>query len=172
MRKFLPQRMHLNFYNLLSFNILKRSGAIITDKNQLLNPILGLDLTSIEEYDPVLDIYEQLMCIKLLDAEANISHFKAIYSQNLKTLMGQDGSIKQTITDSARALLIIDLLDLKKQEFSVSQKILRYVVTGTKFFNLDFNKDFNWQAESLGYKVELRMLFWALLASSQYQPII
>ena len=26
--------------------------------------------------------------------------------------------------------------------------------------------------EQLGFKVELRMLFWALLASSQYQPII
>lgn len=172
MSRFSPQRMHLNLYNLLSFNILKRSGAIITDKNQLLNPILGLDLTSIEEYDPVLDIYEQVTCIKLIDINANLGHFKAIYSQNLKALMGQDGSIKQTITDSARALLIIDLLELKKQEYSISQKILKYVVTGTKYFNMDFNKDFNWQNEPLGYKIELRMLFWALLASSQYQAII
>jgi len=172
MSKFIPQKMHLNLFNLLSFSILQKSGAIITDKNQLLNPILGLDLTSIEEHDPVLDIYEQLTCIRLIDKNANLSHFKAIYSQNLKALMGEDGAIKQTITDSARALLIMDLLDLKKQEFNISQKILKYVVTGAKFFNMDFNKDFNWQIEALGYKVELRMLFWALLASSQYQPII
>ena len=172
MSKFIPQKMHLNLFNLLSFGILQKNGAIITDKNQLLNPIIGLDLTSIEEHDPILDIYEQLTCIKLIDKNANVSHFKAIYSQNLKALMSADGAIKQTITDSARALLIIDLLDLKKQEFSISQKILKYVVTGTKFFNMDFNRDFNWQNEALGYKVELRMLFWALIASSQYQPII
>ena len=43
----------------------------------------------------------------------------------------------------------------------------------TKFFadkNLD--KDFNWKKESLAFTVELRMLFWALLASSQYSSML
>ena len=171
-KQFIPQKMHLNLFTLLSFKILEKNGAIVTDKSILLSSILSIDLTSLEEFDPILDVYEQLVFLKLLDKNVNLTHFKAIYIQNIKALMAQDDSVNQTITDSARALLILDLLGLKKQEFNLCQKILNYVVKATRFFNLDFNREFNWQNEPLGFKIELRMMFWALLASSQYQAII
>ena len=69
-----------------------------------------------------------MISIRSLDPDANISHFKALYTQNLKALIGKNGSIKDTVTDSARSLLILFLLEQQKQEFSLSQKILKYTV--------------------------------------------
>jgi len=171
LNRFMPEKLHLNFYTFLSFNLLQKSGAIITNKGPLLNSILSFDIKNLEDYNAVLDIYEHLGIIKAIDSNANLSHFKGLYSQDLKKLQAPDGSIKETITDSARTLLILNLLELQKQEFKFCQDLLQYLGT-TSFFDMsNQNLEFNWQFDKLGYTIELRMLFWALLAHSQHVPL-
>ncbi len=171
-KKFIPEKLHLNLYAILSLKLLEKNGGVIFDKTGLLNQILNFDITSLEQFNPPLDIYEHVSLLKSIDSNVNINHFKALYINELKKLQGQNGSITDTITDSARTLLVLDLLDAKKQEYKLTRGILTYISNATKFFNLEtLNKHFNWQIDGLGYTIELRMLYWALLASSQYPPI-
>ncbi|TFG25686.1 MAG: hypothetical protein EU529_00300 [Promethearchaeota archaeon] len=176
LKDFIPEKLHLNFFTILCLKILEKSGGIIALKTNLINSILSLDILSnsenIKEYNPVLDILEHLASIKLLDKKANLSHFKSLYMSKLKKLITQNGMINDTITDSARALLIIDLLDLKKAEYTICQILLTHIIKNVRYFNSeDLKKEFNWKTDKLAYTIELRMLFWTLLACASYKTI-
>ncbi len=172
-KKFIPEKLHLNLYTILCLKLLERNGGVISDKTGLLNQILNFDITSLEQFNPTLDIYEYLSLLKSIDNNVNITHFKALYISELKKMVAQNGSIKDTVTDSARMLLVLDLLEAKSQEYKLSREMLNYVSSAAKYFNLEtLNPYLNWQMDALGYTVELRMLYWALLASSQYPPIV
>ncbi len=154
--------------------ILEKSGGLTAARAHLINPILSLDVLSnahdIKEYNPILDIFEHLASIKTLDKKANLSHFKALYMGEIKKLITKNGYVNDTITDSARSLLIIDLLGMKKVELNTCQNLLNYVISGTRYFNsADLNKKFNWKEDKFAFSIELRMLFWALLGCSQYR---
>jgi hypothetical protein len=175
LKDFIPEKLHLNFFTILCLKILEKGGGIIAAKNHLINPILSLDILSNLEnnkgYNPIFDIFEHLACIKLLDRNANLSHFRSLYISEIKKLMSSSGFINDTITDSARALLIMNLLVLKKAEFATCQHLLNYIIK-TRYFNSeDLKNKFNWKEDKLAYTIELRMLFWSLLACSQYKLI-
>ncbi len=166
-----PQKLHLGFYNLLSEKLLNKSGVILIDKTYLLDPILDFDVSILKEFNPILDLFDQVAVIKLFDETIDLSFFKEFYIKYVKLKIKPNGSIKDNITDSARALLIIALLNFKEQESTTSKKIIKYIVNATEFFNIENNNEFNWKKNKLGFTVELRMLFWALLACSQFPPI-
>jgi len=173
LKKFTPEKLSLNFYTLFSLRLLEKSGTIIMNKKDLLNPILNLNLHNLEGYKPSIDIYHQLTLIKLIDKRINLQPFKSRYNNELKKLIKSNGSINDIITDSAKVLLIYDLLELKEQESEFCSRLLNFITNSTTFFSLEeINKDFNWRTDKLGYKVELRMLFWALLASAQYGSLL
>lgn len=173
LKEFTPEKLSLNFYTLFSLRLLEKSGTIIMNKKDLLNPIFNLNLHNLEEYKPSTDIYHHLVLIKLIDKRINLQPFKSLYNNELKRLIKSNGSINDVITDSAKVLLIYDLLELKEQESEFCSRLLNFITNSTNFFSLEeINKDFNWRTDKLGYKVELRMLFWALLASSQYGSLL
>lgn len=170
-KDFLSEKLHLNFYTLLSIKMLENFGVKIPEKNLLLSKILNLNiLTNLEESNLILDIFEHLACIRLLDKEVDISKFRKIYNAELKTSISSSGlSIKDTITDSAKALLIMDMFGLKNLESELIHTLISYIVSSTKFFTYENqSKEFNWENDILALTVELRMLFWGLLACSQY----
>ena len=176
LKDFIPEKLHLNFFTILCLKILEKRGGLLAAKNHLITPILSLDILSNfennKEYNPIFDIFEHLCCMKLLDKNANLTHFKSLYMSEIKKLITANGFVKDTITDSARALLIMDLLDLKKVEFVTCQHLLNYIIKNTRYFNSeDLKKKFNWKDDKLAFTIELRMLFWALLACSQYKLI-
>ena len=121
--------------------------------------------------NPTLDLYNQLSLLSILDKNVKLSGFNTPYLDELKKRLTSKGSIGDLITDSARTLLILDLLDLKDQESVLCSRLLHYIMNATDFFTLDnLERDFNWRIDKIAYKVELRMLFWALLACAQYSP--
>ena len=169
LNNFLPENLHLNFYTILGLKMLEKNGGLITVKEHIINQILSLDIASLEEYNPILDIFEHLAITKLLDIEVKISYFKAFYLKETKKKIEQKKNIELTITTASRMLLILDLLELKRVEFNTCQRLLKYITSVTKFFDIENLKNyFNWKSDKSGFTVELRMLFWALLASSQY----
>ncbi|KKK41134.1 MAG: hypothetical protein Lokiarch_45780, partial [Candidatus Lokiarchaeum sp. GC14_75] len=110
--------------------------------------------------------------IKLLDKIADLPEFKKIYLSELKNTLNSQPSSNRLITESAKALLLLDFLEVKSQESILISHLLKRVIGTTKFFNLEsLNIDFNWRNDKLAYKVELKMLFWALLACSQYSTL-
>jgi len=61
------------------------------------------------------------------------------------------------------------LLNSTENEISITSELLKFLNQNLNFFieNQDFG-DFNWDNNKIAFKIELRMLFWMLLALSQY----
>ena len=117
-------------------------------------------------------MFNHLALLALLNMENKIIEIKITYFNELKKLIASNGSINNLYTDSTKALLIMDLLELKELEPDICSDLLNYLMKSTAFFNLtNLNKELNWRSHQLGYKIELKMLFWALFASSRYTPL-
>ncbi|MHA1986658.1 MAG: hypothetical protein ACW98D_08475 [Promethearchaeota archaeon] len=168
-KRFIPEKLKLNYYTLLSLKMLERNEIISSNKDGFLAQVLGLNLLNLKGFNPTLDIYNHIASIKILDRNIDLSKFTSPYMNELKKILTKNGAIDDLITESARTLLIINLLNLKNQESVMCSRLLNFIITSTSFFSLEnINKDFNWRIDKLAYKIELRMLFWALLACTQY----
>ncbi len=169
LKEFMPEKLKMNYYTLLCLKLLAKSEIISTRKDALLNQVLNLDILNMKGFNPTLDIYSHLASIKSLDKNVKLTGFIVPYINALKRLLTSKGSIDDSITESAKTLLILVILDLKEQESILCSRLLNYIIKSTDFFSLEnLDKDFNWRIDKLAYKIELRMLFWALLACSQY----
>lgn len=171
LKEFIPERLKINYFTLLSLRLLAKSEIISSRKDNLIKQIINLDISRSKEFHPVLDIYNQLSILKIIDKRVDLSRFNILYVNELKKQLTSKGSIGDLITDSARTLLIIDLLNLKEQESVLCSRLLNYIMNSTEFFTLEnLEKDFNWRVDKFAYKIELRMLYWTLLACSRYSP--
>jgi len=168
-KRFVPEKLKLNYYTLLDLKLLDKNEIISSNKERFLTQVLGLDLLNLKGFNPTLDIYNYIGFIKILDRSIDLSKFKLPYINELKKNLTPNGSVDDLISESARTLLIINLLDLKNQEPVLCNRLLNFIVKSTDFFSLEnMDRDFNWRIDKLAYKIELRMLFWALLACTQY----
>ena len=169
LKTFMPGKLKLNYYTLLSLKLLAKNEVFLARKEQLLSQILGLDLFNLEKFNPTLDIYNHIGSVKILERNFDLTKFNGLYINELKKNLNPNGSVNNLITESARMLLILSLLDMKNQESLLCSRLLNFIIESTKFFNLEnINKDFNWRIDKFAYKIELKMLFWTLLACSQY----
>jgi len=169
LKYFLPEKLSLNFYSLLSLKILEKNGGIISDKDHLIKPLIDLDLLLLEDVNLPMDMFYHLGLLKLIDRNINLNIFKNVYNSEIKKLITPKGLINNNLTDTSRALLIFDLLDLKIEEFTIVNTLFRNIIRYSNFFSDEnLEEDFNWRNNKLALKVELRMLFWTILASLQY----
>ena len=170
-KEFEPEKLKMNYYTILCFRLLAKSEIILSLKINIINQVLNFDILNIKDFNPTLDIYNHLAIINCLDKNVDLTKYFLPYMNELKKLLTSKGSIDDSITESARVLLILDMLDLKEQETILCSRLLNYIIKSTEFFSLEnIDKDFNWRVDKIAYKIELRMLFWALLACSQYSP--
>ncbi|MFX1553536.1 MAG: hypothetical protein ACFFBV_06380 [Promethearchaeota archaeon] len=166
---FIPEKLELNLYSLLSLKLIAKKQKVTLDKNSILKIIFSLNLLKLDKFNPPLDIYNHLTSIKLLKKEANLIEFKTTYIKEIKKLITPNNSVGDLITESAQVLLILDLLNLKEEEPELCSNLLNFIINSTSFFSMEnLDNDFNWRKDILGYKIELKMLYWALLASSLY----
>jgi len=169
---FIPEKLESNLYSLFCLKLIANNRTILFDKSIIGKLIQNINLSNLEEFKPPFDIFNHIASAKLVDKELNLSQFKINYINEIKKLIEPNGSIRNLITDSSLVLLIINLLDLKKHEQELCDNLLNYILNTTKFFDIEnLDKNFNWQTDKMGFKIELEMLYWALLASSQYPSI-
>jgi hypothetical protein len=170
LRNFIPEKLNLNFYSLMCLKLLKKKEGFNLDKDFLLKSIIDFKLSSQREYDPALDMFYKLGTIKLLDKNTDLMRFKTSYFNEISKLIKPDGSILDTVTDSARGLLVISLLDLKEEAVDICNGLLHFIFANSKYFaSVNLKNEFNWQTDDISFKIELRTLYWALLACSQYK---
>jgi len=148
--------------------MLKKSGGIITNKRHLIEPLANLNLFNSEEYQ-LSDMFFYLGLLKLLDARFDFTNLQAPYLTELEKKIQSNGSINGNATDTARTLLTLVLLDSTGKDISIISELLQFLNQNLKFFidNQDFG-EFNCYQNKIAFKIELRMLFWMLLALSQY----
>lgn len=166
---FIPEKLALNFYAILSLKILQKSGGIIKDKSHLIEPLANLDLFNLEGFKSYSDMFFYLGLLRLLDESIDLNNLQAPYLTELEQLILPDGSVNGNITDTTRTLLILVLLNSAENDISITSELLKFLNHNLNFFieNQEFG-DFNWNTNKTAFKIELRMLFWMLLALSQY----
>lgn len=170
--KFIPEKLELNLHSLLCFKFMIKSQKININRNLIFDFLLKINLFILENFKPILDIYHHLALLKLLDKNVSLKQFETPYINEIKKFLSPNGSINDLVTESARALLIYDLLNLKNKEPELCSLLLNYIIDTTDFFNIEnLDQHFNWRNDKLGFKIELEILYWALLASSQYIPV-
>jgi len=167
--KFMPEKLNLNFFTVLSLRLLENNGGIITDKSYLIEPLVNLDLFNLDEFKPSSDIFFYLALLRLLDSRVDFSNLKVLYLDELKQRMLPNGSINGSITESARTLLIFRMLNSNDTELNPISNLLNFLNQNLRVFkNTLGTNTFNWKTDKLALKIELRMLFWAIIALSQY----
>lgn len=167
--KFLPEKLTLNFFTVLGLKLLENNGGIITDKSYLIKPLVNLDLFNLDKFKPSSDIFFYLALLRLLDSRVDFSNLKVLYLDRLKQRMQLNGSINNSITESARALLIFRIFNSNDMELNPISNLLNFLNQNLRVFkNTLGTNNFNWKTDKLALKIELRMLFWAIIALSQY----
>jgi hypothetical protein len=168
LKNFIPAKLYLNLFSILSLKLLEKDGGIITDKKHLIDPLLSVDLLNLEDYSVPLDIFCYLSLLKLIDYNVNLNDFKIKFITELGKGITKNGSINDSITDSARTLLILHLLNSQEQEEKFIDDLLRYITKTVNFFSdNNLNTEYNWDNDKLAYKIELRMVYWTLIALAQ-----
>jgi hypothetical protein len=167
--KFMPEKLTLNFFTVLGLRLLENNGGIITDKSYLIEPLVNLDLFNLDEFKPSSDIFFYLALLRLLDSRVDFSNLKVLYLDELKQKMLPNGSIDDSITESARSLLIFRILSSSDTELNSISNLINFLNQNLNVFKNPLDTDyFNWKTSKLALKIELRMLFWAMIALSQY----
>jgi len=166
---FMPEKLTLNFFTFLGLRLLEKNGGLITDKRYLFKPLVNLDILNLEEFKPSSDMFFYLALMRLLDSRVDFSNLKVLYLDELKKKMLPNGSINGSITESARALLIFRMLDSNDTELNPISNLLNFLNQNLSVFKNTLGTNYlNWKNDKLALKIELRMLFWATIALSQY----
>jgi hypothetical protein len=166
-----PTKVMLNTYLLLCLKLILTVEKQFDLKNLNLETLVNLDLLSIDDFKPTTHMYYNLVALKLLGKEKKINRIQENYTIEIKKLVNQNNPIFELITESGKTLLILSLLQLKEKESELCANLLNQILNKTSFFFLEnIIRNFNWQTDKLAFKIELEILYWALLACSQYAP--
>ncbi|TET02179.1 MAG: hypothetical protein E3J90_02725 [Promethearchaeota archaeon] len=169
LNNFVPENIILHFFTILCFKMLEKTGGIITDKKYLLEPLAKVDVFNLEGFKPASDIFYFLGLISLLDKNVSFNNFREPYLSALKNKISANGSLNENITETARGLLSLQLLGLQDKELNIISGFLNFLNQNVNMFKDESNfAEFDWKNDKIAFKIELRMLFWVLLAFSQY----
>ena len=169
---YLPQKLLLNYFTLLSLRILEKWGVVLTEKKHLLSEQIDLKQINNDENTLPIDLLCQLSIIKLLDDKTDLKWFKESYKENLKLLISKKGLVNDNLTDSARVLLIFKMLDINSKDESSVNVLLNSIISNGDVFQVN-NKisTFHWSNDKWALKSELRMTFWLLLTLLNYEDV-
>jgi len=164
-----PEKIILHFFTILCLKLLEKNGGIITDKKYLLEPLAEVDIFNLEGFKPAADFFFFLGLMSLLDKNVDFSNFREPYLNELKNRITPDGSLNENITETARSLLSLQLLDLQDKELNIISGLLNFLNQNVNMFKVESKfTEFDWKNDKIAFKIELRMAFWLLLAFSQY----
>ncbi|MFW9878672.1 MAG: hypothetical protein ACFFG0_36800 [Candidatus Thorarchaeota archaeon] len=169
LKNFIPEKLEMNFHSLLCIKLLTQFQKQTLKKNLKLESISGLNLLETDNFKPTLDIFHHISSLKLLDQEDRIDQLKTLYINELKRSINLQSPGDELLTESARILLVFDILKIKETESELCTRLLNTILNKTSFFFMDnIDKEFNWRSDKLCFNIELEMLYWTLLAYSQY----
>jgi len=173
LKLYLPQKLLLNYFTLLSLRILEKwGGVILMEKKYLLSEQINYRQLNKDENNLPLDLLCQLSLIKLIDDKNDLALLKESYKEDLKLLISKKGLVNDNLTDSARVLLIFKMLGINSRDDSSIKILLNSIISNADVFqDLKNVNNFHWSNDKWALKVELRMTFWLLIALLQYEHV-
>jgi hypothetical protein len=164
-----PEKLQLNLYSILCTILITKIQKRKFDQQINIGSFFELDLKDYKNFKASLDIFHHLSLLKITGNEEIIDKLKLTYAEEIKNLILPNGSVNDLLTESSRALLILDLLKLKRYENELWNNLINYILTKTEFFTTEnLDSRYNWRSDAFAFKVELQMLYWVLLACSVY----
>ncbi len=168
----IPWKLHLNTYSLLTLKILGKNGVSIQKYPELESNLLKYDITTTEDYYPIIDLFDKIFSLKLLNNLGDLNDISQEFLKQLKQSITKNGSINNNLTDTAKFLLMASLLNFKNKIKDDINQMKNYIQNETILFsNPKRIKKLNWNVDNLGCKIEIRILYWILLALSQFPNI-
>ena len=161
---FNPKNTYLNFYILMSLKLLERSGGTIKNKGTLLDSLMNYEIETIEDFKPYNDLLFYIASMKTISSELDVRVLRQKFDNVLRECILINGSVNNNLTDTARTILIFHMLGVNKGDDDIISTQYDYLLKNLTFFNNETNNQFNWNTNKIALKVELRMLFWSLLA--------
>jgi hypothetical protein len=166
---FVPEKIFQHFFTILCLKMLEKNGGIITDKKYLIDPLTTVNIFNLEGFKTASDLFFFLGLLILLDKNQDFSNFREPYLNELNNAISTDGSLDGSISETARVLLSLFLLDLDGKELNIIPRLLNFLNQNLNMFKEESRlNEFDWKNNKIAFKIELRMLFWLLLAFSQY----
>jgi len=173
LKLYLPQKLFLNYFTLMSLRILEKWGVILMEKKHLVSEQINYKQINKDENSLPLDLLCQLSLIKLLDDKTDLTLLKELYKDDLKLLISKKGLVNDNLTDSARVLLIFKILGINsKDDLSISILLNSILTNSEVFHNSNKMNKFHWSNDICALKVELRMTFWMLIALLEYEDVL
>ena len=169
---FLPWKLHLNLYSLLTLKILEKNGVSTQGYPQIKLILSKYNVKTAEDYYPNIDLFDKILSLKIIDDFIDSSETYQDYLKELKNNITSNGSINNTLTDTSKFLIMASLLNIYDEIKDEIEKMKNYLTEETTFFyNENGSNNLNWNTDNIGYKLEIRMLYWTLLALSQFPNI-
>ncbi len=169
---FLPWKLHLNLYSLLTLKILEKNGVSTQGSPQIKLILSRYNVKTAEDYYPNIDLYDKILSLKIIDDFIDSSEISQDYLEVLKDNLSLNGSINNTLTDTSKFLIMASTLNIYDEIKDEIEKMKNYIRFETTFFyNEKGSNNLNWNTDNISYKLEIRMLYWTLLALSQFPNI-
>ena len=166
--------LYTNPYIFICLRILERHGIAIDFQNfqAFLNKNINYNIlqsNDLVEYFP--DIFYHITLIKTIDPNAQYPMIDEFFNE-LKNALQEDGAIKDSPTISA--MILCAMFQLGYHASEEGKLIMKYLQLNVDYFDVSVElmpPGLGWASDFEGYKVELNILYWALVALTLLYPM-
>ena len=173
--KFLiPSKLFYNYYLFSCINLLEKfNSKLEINKIEILEKIKSVHIKETNDLDFISDLYKLISIIKLLDSTDNLNNPKQKYLKNFRKIIKKTDINEFSISQRVEILLIIDLFGIQDDESKYVKNLLDKLVKFAGFFRSEIEKDeFSWKDDKIAFAIEVKMLYWALIACLHYNSYI
>lgn len=161
-----------NRYLFSCLKILEKHEIPMAEYSRIIVKMLDSDYLNTDDFDPLIESYEYAAALKLLAPKNDISSVKKRFQNALHDAIGLDGSINDTVTDTAKVLITTGLFDLFDSEIEATNKMVNYLISKCEVFSESVrDQHISWGGDILGLSVECNIAYWCLMALLCYRPV-
>jgi len=168
---FEPYKIFETKYILLSLKLLEKYEFKMMKYEIILKQLLNNDYIKTENFDPLLDTFNLILEIKLLDLTTNTNAIEKEFLNKFLIEVETSDLINDSIMDSAKAIITLGLIDRLNEYKKYVEKLINNIIKNIYIFNENTEIDnISWGNNIFGLELELNIAFWTLLALSIYKP--
>jgi hypothetical protein len=161
----------INDYTMMALRLLEKQGIVMGDLSSLVSRVSNWNaFKATEQYDIATDFIHCINLLRTINPMGDYSHYNEKYLNAIKTLLMENGSIQNRITDTAKSLLVLTELGLKNT--AEAKFMIRFLQYETRMFaDVVAQEPLGWMNEGIGYELELKLAYWTLLALTVNFPM-
>ncbi|MHA1340083.1 MAG: hypothetical protein ACTSRZ_18180 [Promethearchaeota archaeon] len=168
---FANYKIYENKFIFLCLKILDKYGLKMMSYDMILNQFINNDYIWTDNFDSLLDTFDLIIAIKLLNPQADISEIRKRFLDKALVEIDTVNLINDNISDSANILITLGLFDGYNEYPNHSNRLYENIIKSIALFddNLE-SENVGWGTNEIGFETELNVAFWSLFAIAIFQP--